>query len=147
MRTKVVIMDLFEVPAEYTLAHCVAADFRMRAGIALQFRRRYPEMASLLDSKAGEKNRPGVVVYTNNDGRTVANIVTKKYSHLKPTRKNFNLGIDALHKYCKLYGVTKLAIPLLGAGLDKLDWDESYDYIKEKFSDLPIDIVVCEFKK
>lgn len=30
--------DLFSAPAEYALGHCVAADLRMGAGIAILFR-------------------------------------------------------------------------------------------------------------
>lgn len=30
--------DLFAAPEEYALAHCVAADLRMGAGIAIKFR-------------------------------------------------------------------------------------------------------------
>lgn len=30
--------DLFSAPQEYALAHCVAADLRMGAGIAVKFR-------------------------------------------------------------------------------------------------------------
>lgn len=33
-----IVGDLFTAPREYALAHCVAADMRMGAGIAILFR-------------------------------------------------------------------------------------------------------------
>ena len=33
--------DLFTVPDEYYLAHCISADFAMGAGIAVQFNRQF----------------------------------------------------------------------------------------------------------
>lgn len=33
--------DLFSAPKEYSLAHCVAADLKMGAGIAIKFRYLY----------------------------------------------------------------------------------------------------------
>jgi hypothetical protein len=30
--------DLFDMPSEYSLAHCVASDFLMSSGVAVEFR-------------------------------------------------------------------------------------------------------------
>ena len=37
-----------------------------------------------------------------------------------------------------------LAIPLIGAGLDRLSWDESRETIKRVFADTDIEILVCK---
>ena len=41
-------------------------------------------------------------------------------------------------------GATKLAMPKIGCGLDKLSWSQVYDIICEVFEDMDIDIVICE---
>lgn len=41
-------MNLFEVGADYALAHCIALDCAMGAGIATQFVKRYPKMRGYL---------------------------------------------------------------------------------------------------
>jgi len=42
------------------------------------------------------------------------------------------------------YECKKLAIPLIGAGLGKLDWNESSQFIQQVFSDnMDIEILVC----
>jgi hypothetical protein len=38
VKTKEITSDLFEMPEEYSLAHCVAEDMNMGAGIAVRFR-------------------------------------------------------------------------------------------------------------
>ena len=37
-----------------------------------------------------------------------------------------------------------LAIPLIGAGLDRLSWDENRETIKRVFKDTDIEILVCK---
>ena len=39
---------------------------------------------------------------------------------------------------------TKLAMPKIGCGLDRLDWDEVYDIICEVFEDTDVEILICE---
>lgn len=34
-------MDLFSVPNDYYLAHCISADFALGAGIAVEFNKRF----------------------------------------------------------------------------------------------------------
>lgn len=137
--------DLFTAPENYTIAHCVAFDFKLGAGIALQFRRRYPEMIPYLHENKTEW--PGVVHYIANDGRQIYNIVTKAESHHKPTRENFEKALVVLRDTCVKDGVTHLAIPLIGAGLDRLEWAPTEVYINEIFKDTDIHIAVCVLKE
>ncbi|KAJ8949281.1 hypothetical protein NQ318_022797 [Aromia moschata] len=77
--------DLFQTPADFCLAHCVAADLRMSRGIALTFkkafgqleelRRQRPEVGRVLQITAAEQEKERSVFY----------LVTKQLSHHKPT--------------------------------------------------------------
>ncbi|KAJ8949704.1 hypothetical protein NQ318_013571 [Aromia moschata] len=72
-------------PADFCLAHCVAADLRMSRGIALTFkkafgqleelRRQRPEVGRVLQITAAEQEKERSVFY----------LVTKQLSHHKPT--------------------------------------------------------------
>lgn len=39
--------DLFDMPEDYSLAHCVSSDLRLGKGIALEFKRRYNNIETL----------------------------------------------------------------------------------------------------
>lgn len=140
MKYKEVKGDLFKVSREFTLVHCIATDCAMGAGIATQFVKRNPGMRkSLLDCKPMVGN---VLYYKDGGEHDVLNLITKKYSNNKPTRGDFNLTIDNLKKVCGFLNIKKLAMPLIGSGLDKLNWRESSNHIKETFKDTDIEILV-----
>jgi len=44
-------------------------------------------------------------------------------------------------------GVHKISMPLLGAGLDKLDWTKVKEIVLDVFSDTEIDITVYKWEK
>jgi len=50
--------DLFTMPQEYYLAHCISADAKMGAGIAVQFRKRF-KLTSLQDRAANHELEVG----------------------------------------------------------------------------------------
>lgn len=133
--------DLFAQPQNYALAHCIAKDANMGAGIATQFVKRYPLMRDFLrgqDPKIGQ-----VISFTEGQKPLVLNLITKKKSSGKPTREDFNRTIENLKAYTEANNITHLAIPLIGAGLDKLDWADSELHIKEVFADTGIEIILC----
>lgn len=45
---------------------------------------------------------------------------------------------------CQKETITKIAMPVIGCGLDKLSWDKVSEAIKEVFSDSDIEILVCK---
>lgn len=140
MQYKEVKGDLFKVSKEFTLVHCIASDCAMGAGIATQFVKRNPNMRKFLLAlrpKIGD-----VLRYEHGREHDVLNLVTKKYSNHKPTRNDFNLTIDNLKKVCVFLNIKKIAMPLIGSGLDNLNWSESSKHIKETFKDTDIDVLV-----
>ena len=44
---------------------------------------------------------------------------------------------------CRLNGIRKVAMPLIGCGLDKLKWEQVSAIIREVFADTDMDILVC----
>lgn len=132
--------DLFTMPQGYYLAHCISADFALGAGIAKTFDTVYNMRHKLF------KDRPNYV-YNGGDAiliDNVFNLVTKaKYWH-KPTYDSLRESLEMMKEHLEFMDVTKLAMPKIAAGLDRLEWDKVYAIISEVFDDIGIDIVICE---
>lgn len=135
--------DLFDLPDEYVLVHCISHDCAMGAGIAAEFEKRF-RMKSILKEFIQIKKISYYphVIWTHTVGRFVINMITKeKYWH-KPTREDFELALDNLVELCRDSNVHKLGMPRIGCGLDRLQWDWVKSKIEEKFADLDIEIQV-----
>lgn len=126
--------DLFLVEESFFFAHCISADAKMGAGIARRFVREFPALVALR-SQALSIGRTYPV------GR-VFNLVTKPKFFDKPTYKSLGLAMDALADICVARGVTRLAMPRIGCGLDRLQWEKVRPMLEDRFSSLPIEIVV-----
>ena len=142
------VRDLFSVPEEYYLAHCISADFALGKGIAVEFNKLF-DMKYELQSKypnylsSWHKNSWwGDCIL---EGR-VLNLVTKeKYFH-KPTYNSLKNALICCRLLCLDNFITKLAMPAIGCGLDRLQWDKVSEIIKEVFNNTPIEILVCKTK-
>ena len=51
---------------------------------------------------------------------------------------------EMMKEYLDFIGATKLAMPKIASGLDRLEWTKVYDIICEVFEDMDIEIVICE---
>lgn len=132
--------SLFDCRTDYVLAHCVSKDFEMGKGIAQEFSRRNPEMKRIM---RGIKNRKvGDALTYFGPKHVVINLITKEKYNGKPTRETFNRTIVSLRNEMLARGFYKLALPLIGSGLDRLDWSETRMVIKDVFQDTPIQIFV-----
>lgn len=133
---KEIKQDLFLLPNKYVLAHCIAADAKMGAGIAVQFVKRYKGLRPKLQSM---HLQVGNVVFC----KGVLNLITKEISYGKPTRASFNQTIVNLREVAIKENIKHIGMPLIGSGLDRLDWDDSSRWIQEVFKETDIEIVVC----
>ena len=94
MRLTEVEKDLFSVDPQYSLAHCISADFALGAGIAKQFDTRF-NMRYELFEKYGSYHFTG--------GRclkigSVFNLVTKDKCWQKPTYKALREALEDMKK-------------------------------------------------
>lgn len=130
--------DLFMMPEEYYLAHCISADAKMGKGIALEFVKRFP--LKPLQEQAKAKLLEVGKCYPV--GR-VCNLVTKLRYWQKPTYESMRESLTSLKEYLLEKNITKLAMPTIGCGLDRLRWNKVRGIIEEVFSDTEIVIIVC----
>ncbi|KAJ8945875.1 hypothetical protein NQ318_002715 [Aromia moschata] len=135
--------DLFQAPADFCLAHCVAADLRMSRGIALTFkkafgqleelRRQRPEVGRVLQITAAEQEKERSVFY----------LVTKQLSHHKPTYQTVWDTLVELRDVLLSQSISSLAIPKIASGLDGLDWRVIRSMLEVLFRFTGIEILVC----
>lgn len=131
--------DLFAVDSDYFLAHCISADAKMGAGIAVEFKRRF-NLIQLQKEAAQIPLKVGSCVMV---GRTL-NLVTKQVYWGKPTYETFRMAIEDMKELALKHDIKKIAMPTIGAGLDKLNWTKNREIIKEVFADTVIEILVCK---
>ena len=148
MTYKEEVSDLFSVPDDYYLAHCISADFGMGKGIVVEFNKRFN-----IKNKLQRKYPDYLTQYTHcriggdcilED--QVLNLITKERYFNKPTIITMRIALQKMKKMCIENGITKIAMPTIGAGLDRLSWDVVSDQIQQIFEDTDIEILVCKLK-
>ena len=73
----------------------------------------------------------------------VYNLVTKTRFWHKPTLDSLHEALTDMRMYVVDDGVKKIAMPRIGCGLDKLDWEDVSQIIQEVFRDTDVEILVC----
>ena len=138
--------DLFSLSDDYYLAHCISADFGMGKGIVVEFNKRF-DMKSILQSKYADylnqftRHRVGGDCIL--EGR-VLNLITKERYFHKPTIITMRIALQKMKQICLENNVNKVAMPTIGAGLDRLNWNDVAAQIRNIFADTGIEIFVCK---
>lgn len=151
MIIKEVKKDLFTVSDDYALVHCISADFKLGAGIAREFDKKFNCRKRLFDLNDGDND----VGYWDNgthgyciliglcENPIILNLVTKRNYWDKPTLITIKNALSWMKKHCEMLDIHKVAMPRIGCGLDRQDWTEVKKLIEEVFDDADIEIVVC----
>ena len=139
------IRDLFAVPEDYYLAHCISADFGMGRGIVVEFNKRFDMKKKIqilfsgyLEEFIDNKYKSDCLMV----GR-VFNLITKERYWQKPTYETMRGALEMMRKLALKNSVNKIAMPIIGCGLDKLQWGKVSEIIKDVFNDTDIEILVC----
>lgn len=132
--------DLFTMPQGYYLAHCISSDFALGAGIAKVFDNVYNMKFKLYRNYPDYKYIGGEALLIDN----TFNLVTKQKCWHKPTYESLREALESMRVQLEILNVTKLAMPWIGCGLDRLQRDQVHDLICEVFNDMDIEIVICE---
>ena len=133
--------DLFTVPQGYYLAHCISADFALGAGIAKTFNEVYNMRYKLFKQYPDyEYDGFGDALPVDN----VFNLVTKAVGRGKPTYYSLEGSLVCMRDIMKDLDITKLAMPMIGCGLDGLREDLVIEIIKDVFKDTNFEILICK---
>lgn len=139
--------SLFDESKEYTLIHCISADFALGAGIAKQFAAMGVKKQLKKQYSANKWRNKGYCLMVTAGGYNVANLVTKAMCYNKPTFDDFISALNDLHTQVIQKKIKKLAMPQIGCGLDRLKWADVSCTIKEIFAHDDVDIHVWIYDK
>jgi O-acetyl-ADP-ribose deacetylase (regulator of RNase III) len=133
--------DLFKTSAD-ALVNTVNTQGIMGKGIALQFKKAFPDMFYAYEAacKAGRVQIGKMHVYETGKltpPRIIINFPTKN-DWKKPSKRHFiEEGLIDLLQVIRQYDIKSLALPPLGCGLGGLKWPEVREVIERAFSGYP----------
>lgn len=123
MITKVTQGDIFESGAQ-TLVNTVNTVGVMGKGVALAFKKHYPEMFKDYERRCarGEVRLGEPYIWRPLIGQWVINFPTKSHWRAVSKLSDIRAGLEYLAHHIDEWGVESLAVPPLGAGQGQLDW-------------------------
>ncbi|WP_198246320.1 type II toxin-antitoxin system antitoxin DNA ADP-ribosyl glycohydrolase DarG [methane-oxidizing endosymbiont of Gigantopelta aegis] len=143
--------DIFteEVEAIVNTVNCVGV---MGRGIALQFKKRFPENFKAYET-ACKQNKvvPGkMFVYETGSliyPKYIINFPTKRHWRGASRMEDIEAGLEDLAEVITKLNIKSIALPPLGAGLGGLDWNDVRARIENMLSNLSdVEIIVFEPK-
>ncbi len=140
---KVLVGNLFESKCQ-TLVNTVNTVGIMGTGIALEFKKRFPDMFEDYVKRCAEgKVKLGEpYLYKRLTPPWILNFPTKKHWRSVSKLSDIIRGLRYLEQHYKEWGIVSIALPPLGCGHGQLEWDivgpTLYRYMK-KF-DIPVEL-------
>ena len=143
--------DILNIPNDYALVHCICADFDLGVdAVTRQFNMYYDIKKKLSDTYPGykayykAKNIEGDCLKINTyNNRRVYNLVTRLDKSCNPAYWNLQMALLKLKEQIKEDNVTKITMPQLDCGVNKLDYLTVCSIIQTIFEDTDTEIVVC----
>ena len=140
---KVLIGDLFTSKAQ-TLVNTVNCVGIMGKGIALQFRKRFPDMFRDYEERCRRKDvrlgRP--YLYATMLPPYILNFPTKDHWRSVTRLADLERGLEYLLSHYREWGITSIAVPPLGCGEGQLEWrvvgPTLYRYLSRM--DIPVEL-------
>ncbi len=139
--------NLFDAPNTALLVHCISADFALGAGIAKDFASMDVKRQLISTGGRNKWKGKGYCVITGStlngvESWNVANLVTKQYAYGKPTYDTLRQSLEHLRRFCNEFHYIQIAMPAIGCGLDRLEWNKVREIIKDVFKDTSVNATV-----
>lgn len=139
--------NLFESEMQ-TLTNAINVVGVMGAGIAKEFKKRYPEMFKDYQGKCDANQvvvgKPYVWRPSNSDRKWVLNFPTKKHWRGGSKIEWIEEGLDYLIANYKDWGITSLALPALGCSLGGLDWEKVKPLMIDRLGKLEVPVEIYQ---
>ena len=123
---------------DYFLAHGISGDFTLGAGLAKKINDKYDMSKKLQETYIFESGKYGAFLIDN-----VFNLAIKDCYKDKATYGGLQTALNDLKLSLYYMNVKKIAIPRIGCGKDKLDWNIVQAMLNDTFKDMDIEIIVC----
>ena len=72
----------------------------------------------------------------------IYNLVTKERFFDKPDLYNLLITLETIKSNAAMYGVSTIAIPMIGFGLDQMNWQEDIKLLRDVFAYSDIHVVI-----
>jgi O-acetyl-ADP-ribose deacetylase (regulator of RNase III) len=134
--------DMFDSGADYLVntVNCVGA---MGKGVALQFKKRHPEMyQEYCKQCARGEVQPGQLYVYRANQYNIINFPTKRHWRNPSRIEDIEAGLKSLRKFLETKPMESIAIPPLGCGNGGLDWNYIGKRIYECLNDLECRVLV-----
>ena len=134
--------DIFNSPAQ-VLVNTVNTVGVMGKGIALSFKKLYPEMFKAY-RKACDKHQLviGKLMLWYGPDHWVLMFPTKEHWRNPSRLEYIEKGLMSFYRRYADYNITSIAFPKLGCGNGELDWNEVKPVMEKYLKDLPIDVYI-----
>ena len=124
-----------------SIGHCISADAQMSKGFAqflserVQRLRRTSRRANLLKDQV-------FPFWDSSSRRYIYNLVTKEKYSVKPDLQTLAITFQNMQAHATMHGVSTIAIPKIGCGLDQMNWQDVVKLLRNIFAYSDIQIVV-----
>lgn len=136
--------DLFSSPAQ-VLVNTVNLDGVMGKGIALKFKKLYPEMFKKYQSFCENKMLEiGKLWLYKSETKWILNFPTKIHWRNPSKIEYIEKGLQKFVAMYREKNITSIAFPKLGCGNGGLKWEDVKPLMDHYLKNLPIDIYVYE---
>ncbi|KAK7108406.1 ADP-ribose glycohydrolase OARD1-like isoform X1 [Littorina saxatilis] len=133
-----IVGDVFTRDPHDSMATCVSNEFKMSKSLAKQFKDTFKGVDEL---KAQNKSTGEVAVLYRN-GTYIYHLITKERVFHRPSTDTLRSCLVAMRDHCRQNNVTSLAMPRIGCGLDRLNWSEVSEIIKDVFKNTGMTIKI-----
>ena len=124
-----------------SIGHCFSADARMSKGFAEFLSHRISGLRS--KCRKAKLFMGQVYAFWDSTGkRYMYNLVTKERFHDKLSLLTLSKTLKAMKIHASTNGVSTIAIPKLGCGLDQMNWQEVVKLLRDNFGYADVRIVV-----
>ena len=117
----------------HSIEHCISADVKMSKGFADFLSQRIP---GLRDTCRRTNLLTGQTFpfWDEIGNRYIYNLVTKTKCSEKPNLPTLSLTLEEMKSHARLYGISTIAIPKIGCGLDQMNWQEAVKLLRDIFA-------------
>lgn len=137
--------SLFDLPDVEAVAHGCNCAGAMGAGIAVEFRRRWPEMFEEYRRRCREGQfQLGDVFPWESDHLTIYNLATQRTWRARAELSAIEKAVRGMLRHAEGHGIGRVGMPRLGAGLGRLPWPDVERTLREAVADSGVHIVVAE---
>ncbi len=137
--------NLFTYPGLDAVVHGCNCAGAMGKGIALEFKRRWPDMYREYRTRClNDLFHPGDIFVWQAGDITIFNLGTQKSWKTKAEPEAIRQSLSAMIVQATQMGIMTIGLPRIGAGLGGLQWEEVKAIITELAEDPGVTLVVFE---